>query len=67
MMRGVNNKLLKAPEKVEPWSGTLNAFEYGNVCVQKRNLTGRVIGSEDCLFLNIFTPSKLMAFVLKNN
>ncbi|XP_012539857.1 pyrethroid hydrolase Ces2a [Monomorium pharaonis] len=38
--------------------GEYNATTWGPPCPQpSRNETGRIIGSEDCLFLNIFTPS----------
>ncbi|PCH35219.1 carboxylesterase from carbohydrate esterase [Wolfiporia cocos MD-104 SS10] len=38
------------------WTGstTLNATEYGSICVQANG--DYVSGSEDCLFLNIYTP-----------
>eukprot|EP01116_Phalansterium_solitarium_P025245 TRINITY_DN9551_c0_g2_i1.p1 TRINITY_DN9551_c0_g2~~TRINITY_DN9551_c0_g2_i1.p1 ORF type:complete len:579 (+),score=120.00 TRINITY_DN9551_c0_g2_i1:87-1739(+) len=44
------------------WAGTLNATSYGSVCVQwfpGSDLDGR--GSEDCLFLNVFSPAGLQA------
>ncbi|XP_064620994.1 neuroligin-4, Y-linked-like isoform X2 [Lineus longissimus] len=36
------------PDEVEPWGGTLNATKFGSTCR----------ASEDCLFLNIYTPYK---------
>ena len=38
------------------WTGTLNATKFGNMCFQPaQNQT--YSGSEDCLFLNVWTPS----------
>lgn len=37
-------------------TGTIDAFEYGNVCLQIGAAGSE--GSEDCLSLNIFTPGK---------
>ncbi|XP_032235531.2 para-nitrobenzyl esterase-like isoform X1 [Nematostella vectensis] len=38
------------------WQGTFNAAFYGKVCPQL-NSEDQVIGSEDCLYLNVWTPS----------
>ena len=36
------------------WSGTRRASSFGNICPQ---MSGKdVIGKEDCLFLNVYTP-----------
>lgn len=37
--------------------GVINAQKYGPPCPQWYN--GQIIGKEDCLFLNIFTPQVL--------
>jgi para-nitrobenzyl esterase len=37
------------------WHGVFQANQFGNVCVQPGG--GGTIGSEDCLTLNIYTPS----------
>jgi carboxylesterase type B len=42
-----------APER---WEGIRNATQYGNNCLQYDRMKKKVIGSEDCLFLNIFRP-----------
>jgi len=48
----------RAPEPVQPWAGTRDATEPGSSCVQTPYLVpGQVVGSEDCLYLNIFTKS----------
>ncbi|MBN2627943.1 MAG: carboxylesterase family protein [Spirochaetales bacterium] len=49
----------KAPEDPDPWSGVRDASEYGGIGVQyDGNPVGeqKVIGSEDCLYLNIWRP-----------
>ncbi|XP_064123006.1 carboxylic ester hydrolase-like isoform X2 [Macrobrachium nipponense] len=39
------------------WPGRLlNATQFGSVCTQYDPLGDKVYGSEDCLFLNVFTP-----------
>ncbi|XP_033741764.1 para-nitrobenzyl esterase-like [Pecten maximus] len=40
------------------WDGTFQAFNYGNTCMQ-RNPENRstILGSEDCLYLNVWTPT----------
>ena len=44
------------------WNGTFHASEFGSVCTQQDVLNikdpSRVIGSEDCLFINVWTPKK---------
>ncbi|XP_031630361.1 esterase E4-like [Contarinia nasturtii] len=44
----------KAPEPFEVWTDPFDAFRYGRMCsqIQRDSLTT----SENCLFLNIFTP-----------
>ena len=42
------------------WNGTLDATKFGSICVQQDVLSpndpNKVIGSEDCLFVNVWTP-----------
>ena len=42
------------------WNGTLDATKFGSICVQQDvaspNDPSKVIGSEDCLFVNVWTP-----------
>ncbi|XP_069479286.1 para-nitrobenzyl esterase-like isoform X2 [Ambystoma mexicanum] len=51
----------KPPHKLNGscWNGTLNALEFKSRCaqVQPLNASGTVMGMEDCLYLNIWTPS----------
>ena len=54
----VGNLRWKPPQPVESWSGIREATVYSNKCVQQE--AGWVGGSvsEDCLYLNVFTPAK---------
>jgi para-nitrobenzyl esterase len=51
------------PRPVQNWSDTLNATNFGSPCLQKEfsqndpNGSGTLRGSENCLFLNIWTSS----------
>ncbi|XP_069135790.1 para-nitrobenzyl esterase-like [Argopecten irradians] len=40
------------------WNGTFKAYDYGNTCMQ-RNPSNHtlIIGHEDCLYLNVWTPT----------
>ncbi|MBF2753835.1 MAG: carboxylesterase family protein [Gammaproteobacteria bacterium AqS3] len=57
----------KAPRPAEAWQGEREAVEFGNRCVQFGSPLGGaapeeyglVIGSEDCLFLNVYAPENL--------
>lgn len=55
----------KEPQPVAAWSGTRECFEFGPCCVQKTSpmlsMPGMALGapmSEDCLYLNVWTPAK---------
>lgn len=42
------------------WFGTLDAFEHGSRCLGPNGIyeiTTDIVGSEDCLFLNVYTPN----------
>lgn len=48
----------KDPEPMEPWTGIRDALEFGNSCSQKDMLTYEFVGSDDCLYLNVYKPMK---------
>ncbi|XP_034233377.1 juvenile hormone esterase-like [Thrips palmi] len=45
----------KAPRPAPSWSGIRNASLEGSVCHQA-TFDGQLLGSEDCLYLNVYTP-----------
>ena len=45
----------RAPQPVTPWAEPRDATSWGPVCPQQQ-ATDRVIGDEDCLQLNVWTP-----------
>ena len=55
----------KAPEPVARWKGTRDATQYGARCMQGLAFEDMVFQdageSEDCLFLNVFTPADAKA------
>lgn len=57
--------VLKEPQPVKPWIGVWNATIPGSPCFgpdySKLNFT--IIGQEDCLYLNVYTP-KVISCVL---
>jgi para-nitrobenzyl esterase len=53
----------RAPRPPEPWTGTREAFAAGSPCPQFASplggveaKPGTVLGSEDCLYLNVYAP-----------
>lgn len=46
----------KDPQPPERWEGIRDATKEGGVCFQYDIMTNTVVGGEDCLFLNVFTP-----------
>lgn len=48
----INELRFKPPQKPANWTGVLNAYNFGNQCVQTP-----FAGSEDCLFINVYTPN----------
>jgi para-nitrobenzyl esterase len=51
----------KAPQPVKPWTGVRKADAFGARCMQGRvfgDMVFRDQNSEDCLYLNVWTPAK---------
>jgi len=54
----------RAPQSPAPWLGTRTALQFGSPCVQYASAFGGVtsakpgtaVGSEDCLFINVWAP-----------
>ncbi len=47
----------RAPQEPEPWEGVKPAGRFSGPCTQRAPLrSGRIIGSEDCLYLNVWRP-----------
>jgi para-nitrobenzyl esterase len=55
----------KAPRALKKNDKQIKAFDFGNPCPQLASISidrregGEYIGSEDCLYLNVFTPKNL--------
>jgi para-nitrobenzyl esterase len=57
----------RAPRPAKPWQGSRKATETGTACLQRGSWLGgapaesigKVFGSEDCLFVNIWAPEKV--------
>eukprot|EP01062_Namystynia_karyoxenos_P078086 TRINITY_DN798_c0_g2_i2.p1 TRINITY_DN798_c0_g2~~TRINITY_DN798_c0_g2_i2.p1 ORF type:complete len:580 (+),score=164.77 TRINITY_DN798_c0_g2_i2:81-1742(+) len=45
------------PEAAAPWRGTRDATAFGSTCMGSK-VCGNVTDSEDCLFLNVFRPTR---------
>lgn len=45
------------PQAFGSWTGVRSATKLGSVCAQPQLTNHQVTGSEDCLFMNIWTPS----------
>ncbi|KAK3919715.1 Venom carboxylesterase-6 [Frankliniella fusca] len=48
--------MVHAPLPVVSWSDVRDAITEGSECMQQDQNTGKMVGSEDCLYLNVYTP-----------
>ena len=60
----IGERRWRAPQPVAPWDGVRDASKFGNVCVQRAtvytniaNMEGSPDMSENCLYLNVWTPA----------
>lgn len=47
---------IKEPVPIKPWRGVLRATDYGKSCHVFNKKPPLSSNSEDCLFLNVYTP-----------
>jgi para-nitrobenzyl esterase len=47
----------RPPQPPARWKGVLDASQFGNHCPQPASPFGRPSTTEDCLYLNVFTPN----------
>ncbi|CAG9787597.1 unnamed protein product [Diatraea saccharalis] len=53
----VGDLRFKAPIQIKPWSGVKDAKKHGPICYQRDPIKALVVGSEDCLYLNVYSPN----------
>ncbi|KAL4715845.1 hypothetical protein ACJJTC_014577 [Scirpophaga incertulas] len=53
----VGDLRFSVPVPPESWEGIRDATQDCNICAQFDKLTQNVIGDEDCLYLNVYTPT----------
>ncbi|CAK1551294.1 unnamed protein product [Leptosia nina] len=46
----------REPQQLKPWTGTWDATRPLSDCLQYEPFLKQIIGDENCLFLNVFTP-----------
>lgn len=53
---------MQSPRPIPAWTGDLSATKYGSACIQYEQIPEmppeRVMGAEDCLYLNIYVPAR---------
>jgi para-nitrobenzyl esterase len=54
----VGDQRWRPPERHARWHGVLDTQQFGAHCPQPAGAFGQASGSEDCLFLNVFTPRR---------
>ncbi|XP_073820388.1 uncharacterized protein [Musca autumnalis] len=59
----LGNLRFRAPLPAQPWTGVRDCTDFNIKPIQKNKQTGNVEGSEDCLYLNVYTK-KLYSLIL---
>ncbi|KAK7576418.1 hypothetical protein V9T40_012704 [Parthenolecanium corni] len=52
----IQKNRFKEPQNVQPWAGIWNASTISSPCLQNDLVTHTILGDEDCLYVNVFTP-----------
>jgi para-nitrobenzyl esterase len=52
----VASRRFRAPEPKRPWTSVFDATKPGPLCPQAARMSGAVVGSEDCLTVNVWSP-----------
>nr|UUB32779.1 carboxylesterase COEC6 [Dendroctonus rhizophagus] len=51
----VENLRFQPPQPVDPWEGVKEATNVGNSSISRDEMTFKIEGDEDCLYLNVYT------------
>ncbi|CAG9764858.1 unnamed protein product [Ceutorhynchus assimilis] len=51
----INELRFMPPQPVDPWKGVKDATIVGSASISRDELTSQIVGSEDCLNLNVYT------------
>ncbi|XP_065211478.1 esterase FE4-like isoform X2 [Planococcus citri] len=52
----IGDNRFESPKSVKPWIGEWNATILPTLCLQYTHINYAIVGEEDCLYLNIYTP-----------
>nr|AJN91196.1 carboxylesterase [Cnaphalocrocis medinalis] len=47
----------REPQQLKPWTGTWDATKPLSACLQYDPFDKKIVGSENCLFVNVYTPN----------
>ncbi|KAK5647707.1 hypothetical protein RI129_002599 [Pyrocoelia pectoralis] len=63
----VGSLRFKAPVPHDDWKGIRSAAEHGSASSCKDFISHKLVGSEDCLFVNVYTPNASFTIHLPTN
>lgn len=55
-MSDPTSKYVQESKPVESWSIVRDFSKFGPECPQYNRIKGKIIGSDDCLYLNVYSP-----------